>query len=183
MPVNPAKDIFLIESGKVSMCYYTDVGTTVTIIQDGPGEFLGVKGAFRETERKFYAIADTDVRVWRIGRENFYALLREDFDFVLRVFSRFSLHLDTIERKMLNFFLSAKNRMVLTLLELGEQSEHKTDSYAQVSITQQELSNLLSVSRQTTFACLKELQDKGIIKTKRGLIEICDTSALRRELL
>ena len=146
---------------------------------------MGVKGAFRENaERLFHAIAETDVRIWKLSKEQFFDLLRQDFQLVLQTFERFYYHLELIERNMLNsVLLSAHHRLVLALLELADQAGVPGENTARISITQQELSNLLSVSRQTTAACLKDLQDKGLLKTGRGWIELYDLDALRQEVL
>lgn len=183
-PEDPPKALFLIESGKVSMYHYSIKGDIVTFDKAKPGDLLGTKGVFIKPERLFYTIADSDVRVWKISHEDFLTLLREDFEFAVWQFSRAFSRLDLLERKMLNsVLLSAHHRIVLALLELSDQSEQKTEHSAVIFITQQEISSMLSVTRQTTGACLKDLQDKGILKTKRGQIEICDLAALRREVL
>jgi Mn-dependent DtxR family transcriptional regulator len=72
--------------------------------------------------------------------------------------------------------------LALTLLELCDQAKHTADSAVVISITQQELSNMLSVSRQTVAACLTRMQGRGILKTMRGKIELYDIAALRREV-
>lgn len=178
--------LYLIERGKVSMCYYSDSGASVIVFQDGPGELLGSKGLFNSsnTGQMFYAVAATDVRAWAIRRENFVVLMQEDFDFVVQILSRFSLHMDILEKKLLHSMtLSAHHRIVMLLLELAEQSSHRTTNTATVFFTQQELSDMLSLSRQTVVVCLKNLQEKGIIKTSRGQIDLCNLENLRQEIL
>lgn len=184
-PEDFSKYVFLIESGRVNTCYYSPAGAVITLFQDGPGEVMGVKGAFRQdAERLFHAVADTDVHIWKLPRESFFVLLRSDFQFVLQTFERFSYHLELIERNMLNsVLLSAHHRLVLALLELADQVERTDTNSVRISITQQELSNRLSVTRQTTSACLKDLQAKGLLKTGRGWIELFDPEALRQEVL
>lgn len=178
--------LYLIESGKVNMCHYSENGASIIVFQDGPGEILGSKGLFNgpRAAQQFFAVAATDVKAWAIRRENFVVLLQEDFDFVEQVFSRFSLHMDILERKLLHSMtLSAHHRIVMQLLELSEQTNHRTTNTAVVFITQQELSDMLSLSRQTTVVCLKNLQEKGILKTSRGQIDLCNLENLRQEIL
>lgn len=178
--------LYLIEDGKVNMCYYSSSGSAIIVFQDGPGELLGSKGLFNHSNagQLFYSIAATDVRAWAIRRENFVVLLQEDFDFVVQLLSRFSLHMDILERKLLHSMtLSAHHRIVIQLLELSEQSSHRTTNTATVFVTQQELADMLSLSRQTTVVCLKSLQEKGILKTSRGQIDLCNLENLRQEIL
>lgn len=185
-PGEQSNFLYLIERGKVNMCYYSDNGAAIIVFQDGPGELLGSKWLFNTSNagQLFYAVAATDVRAWAIRRENFAVLLQEDFDFVIQVLSRFSLHMDILERKLLHSMtLSAHHRIVMLLLELSEQSNHRTTNTATVFVTQQELSDMLSLSRQTTVVCLKNLQEKGILKTSRGQIDICNLENLRQEIL
>ncbi len=183
-PDDPPRAIFLIESGMVTMYYYSSEGNVITHARYGPGELLGVKGLFITPTRLFHSVANCNVRVWKLPYEKFLNILREDFDFVEWHFRRVFTRLDNLERKNLNsVLLSAHCRIALTLLELSENAEVKTENSAVVSITQQELSNMLSITRQTTGICLKELQNKGILITKRGKIEICNLAALRLETL
>lgn len=185
-PGEQSNFLYLIEQGKVNMCYYTDTGTSIIVFRDGPGELLGSKNLFPapNASQLFYAVAATDVRAWAIRRENFAVLLQEDFDFVIQLLSRISLHIDILERKLVHSMtLSAHHRIVMMLLELSEQSNHRTINTATVFVTQQELGDMLSLSRQTTVVCLKSLQEKGIIKTSRGQIDICNLENLRQEIL
>ena len=178
--------LYLIESGKVNMCHYSENGASIIVFQDGPGELLGSKGIFNSVRatQLFYAVAATDVKAWAIRRENFVVLLQEDFDFIEQVFARFALHMDILERKLLHSMtLSAHHRIVMQLLELSEQTSQRTTNTAVVFVTQQELSDMLSLSRQTTVVCLKTLQEKGILKTSRGQIDICNLENLRQEIL
>lgn len=181
-PDDPPQACFLLESGTVSMYYYSSEGNVITHARYGPGELLGVKGLFITPTRLFHTVADGRVRVWKLPYEKFRNLLREDFDFVEWHFRRVFSRLDNLERKNLNSaLLSAHCRIALTLLELSEHTENRKDNTADVAITQQELSNMLSITRQTTGVCLKNLQSKGILATKRGKIEIRDLAALRQE--
>lgn len=185
-PEEQSSFLYLIEQGKVNMCYYTDTGTSIIVFQDGPGELLGSKNLFpaANANQLFYAVAATNVRVWAIRRENFAVLLQEDFDFIIQLMSRISLHMDILERKLVHSMtLSAHHRIVMMLLELSEQSNHRTTNTATVFVTQQELADMLSLSRQTTVVCLKTLQEKGILKTSRGQIDICNLENLRQEIL
>ena len=183
-PDDPPNALFLIETGRVSMYYYSNEGSVITYSHAGPGELLGTKGVFIKPERLFYTIADCDVRVWKISHKAFLTLLQEDFEFVCWHFSRAFSRLDNLERKMLNSaLLSSHRRLALTLLELSDRAENRTENTAQIAITQQELSNMLSVTRQTIGTCIKDFQDKGILQTKRGKIEIFDLKALKAEMM
>lgn len=183
-PEAPPGALFLLETGSASMYHYSESGDVVTFSQAKPGDLIGTKGVFIQQERLFYTIADSDVCAWKINHESFLALLREDFEFVLWHFSRAFHRLDVLERKVLNsLLLSAYHRLVLTLLELIGRSPQKADQPIRISITQQELCNILSISRQTVGTCLKEMQSKGLLRTMRGQIEICDLNALRQEIL
>lgn len=183
-PEDPPSSVFLIEYGRASLYHYSSDGSTIIHARYGPGDLLGVKGAFFKPLRLFHTIADLDTRVWELPHKLFHDLLQEDFDFVVWFLTLVLNRLDILERKMLDSaLLSTHHRLALTLLDLSAQSPHQTENSVLLSLTQQDLSNMLSVTRQTTGACLKDLQDKGILKTKRGQIEICDLAALKMETL
>ncbi len=183
-PEKHVNSLYLIETGKVNMCYYASTGATIIVFQDGPGELLGCKDVFGDGDPTLYAIAATNVRTWMIGREELFSLLRDDFQFVLRTCTRLSFHLDILEQKLTrSLFLSAHQRLVLTLLDLAKRSGRRTADTAQIRVTQQELSDMLSISRQTTSICLKNLQRKNILHTSRGRIDICSLEDLRQEIL
>lgn len=176
--------LFLLESGNASMYYYSEGGNVIAFSQAGPGDLIGTKGVFIQQERLFYTIADSDVRAWKIKHEAFLDLLRADFEFVQWHFTQAFYRIDFLERKMLNsFLLSAYQRLALTLIEKADIASAANDCVMYVPVKQQELSNILSISRQTVGICLKKMQSKGLLRTMRGKIEILDLERLRQEII
>ena len=51
---------------------------------------------------------------------------------------------------------------------------------SRLELTQESLSGLLGVQRTTVNAVARELQDEGLITTRRGIIEVHDRDGLQR---
>lgn len=49
-----------------------------------------------------------------------------------------------------------------------------------IALSQEQLSQMLSISRQTTNQILKDLEARQLVRVQRGEVEIMDLAGLRR---
>jgi CRP-like cAMP-binding protein len=71
-----------------------------------------------------------------------------------------------------------KQRVLRRLLEVAQL--YGVDAGQSVPLGQSDLAGLAGVTRQTTNRVLAEAQSEGIIKLRRGNIDIIDSAALKR---
>ena len=186
-PLMTNQFLFLVESGIVDQRYFARNGDVMTIQQVRPGELFGLKAIFNDgtngetIQKYFFIVANTDVQLLRISREKLLALMESDFAFTKGITRYFVYRITMVERKMMNsvIFDNYQN-MLLTLLDLAENIK---DNTAVVRITQQNLADMLALSRQSISAYLTDMVKRRLISVKRGRIIILDWDALNMELL
>ncbi len=77
--------------------------------------------------------------------------------------------------------LTAPVRLVRRLALMAEgYGERRGHTARIVEVRQEQLAQMLSLSRQTTNQLLKDLERQGLVKLVYGGIEILDVAALRR---
>lgn len=181
-PSNCSRELYLVEHGVVNYRYYSDSGAAATILQKRPGDVFGLKAIFGRGEeyKDYYIVAGTDVRLRRISGERFLTLMRSDSDFSGEVIRYFARYIDAMERKIAHTaVMNSYQRLIWTLVE---HAEAQKDGKAVVLLTQQDLAELLFISRQRVSAHLSRLVGRGLIAVRRGRIEILDQDGMDREL-
>lgn len=180
-PSNNSQALYLVERGVVNYRCYSDDGAAVTILQKRPGDVFGLKAIFgREEELKDYYIeAGSNVWLRKIPGEDFMTLMQSNLDFSRGVVQYFAQYIDSMERKIAHSaVMSSYQRLILILIEYAERRQ---DGTYVVRMTQQNLAELLFLSRQRVSVHLSKLTKQGLIKIKRGLIEILNWDSLNQE--
>lgn len=181
-PSNCGRELYLVECGVVNYRYYSDSGTAATILQKRAGDVFGLRAFFgREEEWKdYYIVAGTNVQLRRISGESFLTLMRSNSDFFGEVVRYFACCIDAMERRIAHAaVMSSYQRLIWTLVE---HAERQNDGAIAVLLTQQDLAELLFISRQRISVHLSKLVGRGVIAVKRGRIEILDQVGMNREL-
>lgn len=182
-PMMTNRHLFLVESGIIDFCYYSMDGECMTIKQARAGSLFGLKSVLEhEVERSkyFFALAKTDVKVWKLPRDALLSMITTDTDFSIGMIQYFIKYVDQMEKKMLrSAILDYYQHMILLLLDYAENVRNNT---AVVRMTQQDLADLLNISRQSVSGYLKSLNQSGIISIRRGRVYILDWDALNMEL-
>ncbi len=181
-PGDRAECVYLVETGYVKVCHYTDRGGVVTLFIHGPGELVGAGGVLDNRGRAVYAMAEGDCTVWEIPKETFFDLLETEPGFAIFVARDFARRLRNMDQHVLRVSsLPVGGRLVLALLDLAGQAERNGDGTITIRITHQELSDMIGACRQTTTVALRDLKQKGLLLTQKGSILLTDLDALRRE--
>jgi CRP/FNR family cyclic AMP-dependent transcriptional regulator len=174
--------LYLILQGrvKISLSRQMDV---VTLAILGQGEFLGEMALLDGLPRSADAIALEDSYLYALNRKDFLAFLVNNEKAVHAVLSSLSIRLrktDTLLAEMC--FLNLSVRLVQKLVELAQQQppDEKNPNACTVKISQQELGNILGVSRESINKELKHLRDKGIVSTSRNCIHIHNLASLKK---
>lgn len=181
-PLMENQFLFLVEFGVAGYRCFSKEGDEVTVQQMRTGELFGIKAIFnhKHEKRHFFVMADTDVRLWKMPKESFLRLLEKDYEFSKSIVQYFLHYVDRLEKTLMHSaVLDNYHRLVLTLMDCAENVK---DNKAVVQITQQNLANLLMLSRQSVSAYLSEMTKRGLIEVMRGRIRIKDWDALAKEL-
>ena len=172
----PAQALYYLRSGSVKSVILSDRGEEKILRLYEAGEIFGEASFFDGLPRISTAVALTDCRVVRLGREQLataFASLPQLGPQMLRYLALtvrlLSEHVNSMA------FLGARQRVVQYLLALPRRD-------GSVRVTQEEIAEAVSLSRVSVSRILRRLRDEGLVQTGYGAIRLCDPAALAAQL-
>lgn len=175
--------LYIILQGriKISVSRRTD---TVTLAILGQGEFLGEMALLDDLPRSADAMALEDSQLYTLNRKDFLSFLKNHEHAVHAILASLSLRLRKTDNLLAEMcFLNLPVRLINKLVELAEPLAAETGSPARtLKISQQELGDMLGVSRESINKELKNLRGKGYISTSRNVILIRDLELLKKRI-
>ncbi|MEH6702488.1 Crp/Fnr family transcriptional regulator [Parasphingorhabdus sp.] len=171
-----AKEFWYIESGSVQVGRYGIDGRLTLFALIGAGDTFGELAFMGEFPRTVDAIAGSDCRLIRIGQSELQSLMDSDPAVIGLLLKTMALTVqeafDLIESSR---SLSVPQRLAVALLQLcGDQGDG-----TEIMVTQQDLADLVGVSRVSLGKALARLQGVGLVEPGYGSVTIRDRAALR----
>jgi len=182
LPADAADAVFLLAKGRIKICHLTPEGKQSILTFVEPGELFGELALLEEAgHREEYAETAEASTVVMIPREDVNALMRHFPDVSLGVTKLIGLRRRRIERRLKNLlFLSNRDRLTHLLLDLIEQYgvQEGSDTRLSISLSHQELANIIGSTRETVTVVLGEMQHEGWISVGRRRIIVHDEAKL-----
>lgn len=170
-----AESVYLILEGSVAVESMSSHGKSISISSLGAGEVFGEMAVLDGRDRSANIRTLEPTSLLLISKARFQALLTENPDFayevILDLVQRLRQADDQIEAIM---FLTLKRRLAGLLIDLFEAQGPK------LKITQADLANRLTATREKVNVNLQVLQEAGAIKLGRGQVTLLDQAALER---
>ena len=157
----------------------------VTLAILGPGEFLGEMALLDGLPRSADAMALEESQLYVLNRKDFLSILTANENAVHAILYSLSLRLrktDDQLAEMCFLNLSARLAKKLVAMALTQYPADKNPQVCSLTISQQELGNILGVSRESINKELRILRDKGYVSTSRNSILIHDREALIKRM-
>jgi CRP-like cAMP-binding protein len=182
MQDEPAKDIFLIDRGKVKVGNYDDLGNERLLAILGRGEVLGTRAILGERQwHSFAEVIEDNTQVCRMSVEKAMELTRDYSPFAVEMHKRIAGDIRRLERRIeILLFKDIKTRLVEFLKDFAKDSGRPRDGGTIIShsLTQSDIAALIGTSRKSASLLLNELEDKGLIRFDRKQIFIPDVEEL-----
>ena len=162
--------IYFIESGSAKLTVTSAKGREAVIAVLERGRFFGENALDADRlPRSTNAIALTELRAARIEREAMLRLLRAEQDVCHSFISCLIRNAEELKGELANNLLYAsEQRLARALCSLSQLSEH--DPYQRVpQLSQQELANMIGITRQRVNVLLKRFKNLGFIDYANGL--------------
>lgn len=178
---DPSDRLFFVEEGMVQMYHYTEEGVTVPLLFHQRGELVGLGGVLCGTPRKVNAKALRPSVLWEMSRADFFQVLHDYPDVTIWVAVSLSERLRITDQEVLRAVVMESDcRLAISLLELAQGSEAKRleDGSVRVSVTHQELAQTIGACRQTVTTTLGKFKRQGILRTRKGSLELLDLKKL-----
>jgi CRP/FNR family transcriptional regulator, cyclic AMP receptor protein len=173
--------LYIIHQGriKISMSKLLDKLTLAIL---GQGEFLGEMALLDGQPRSADAVAMEETQLYALNRKDFLSFLMNNDNAVRNILTALSMRLRNTDNLLAEMcFLSLSARLAKKLVELAATSEQEQSEYS-LNISQQELANILGVSRESINKELSILRSRKILSTSRKSIRINDLDLLKRRM-
>lgn len=165
---------WLVEQGSVMACRFGSEGDLTVYAVLGPGDLFGELAHFSEVSRQVDAVAESDAVLVRIDPPLIDHLLESEPEFARWLLKSLANQLRTaLDRIESDRSLPAPARIARALAGLAE------NGGPEVEITQQQLADLVGVSRVTVGQALRSLEATGLIQRRYGRITVLDRTSLK----
>lgn len=166
--------IYVVLSGQLLISGLHQSGQQALLTLITPGQWLGEIALFDQMPRTHDAVALHDTELWQIPRATLQKMVQLD-PLWWQAFGQL------LTGKLRQVFVELEDRAVLSASQrlarrLYQLSQHQNE----IPLQQEQLGQLLSLSRQTTNQLLRQLVADGLIQTRYGAIDILDRTALFR---
>lgn len=176
------QSLFIVEEGSVRIYVPSLQGADLTLAVLGPGDFFGDLSLLDGQPRSAGADAMQDTHALILERSDFIELMSSRPEAALAVMSVVAKRLrETDEMAADLAFLDVAGRLAKKLLELaashGVQREDGT--LVDVNITQEQLANMIGVTRESVNRNLGQFKDLGLIANQGRRIVLRNPEGLR----
>jgi CRP-like cAMP-binding protein len=178
---DPADTLHLIAHGRFASRLTTQLGDTVTVSVQGPGDAFGELALVEDGARRSTTVVALEPgETYEVGTEDF-ARLRRQYPAVNDVLVRLLAQQLRRQSELLveALFVTAEVRVLRRLVELvALYGDGKPGT--EVPLTQEDIAGLAGTSRATVNRLLREEVKRGTVELRRGKTSVLDPEALAR---
>lgn len=173
-PGDDIETVYFPQDGVISLMTLMENGAAIESATIGPEGALGLMAAVSPRQSLSRAIVQTPVRAARISATAPHDAW-EKSPAIRRLVDRHNEALfgHAIQSVACNALHSVEARFCRWLLTCHDRISNDT-----VALTQEFLADMLGVQRTTVTAVARGLQEKGVIRYRRGVVDILDRSVL-----
>jgi CRP/FNR family transcriptional regulator/CRP/FNR family cyclic AMP-dependent transcriptional regulator len=179
---DPGQSLFIIESGSVRIYVPGTQGADLTLAVMGPGDFFGDMSLLDGRPRSASAAAATDSVLLSLERSEFTSVMRSRPDAALSILAVIASRLRDSDQMASDLaFLDVSGRLARRLLDLsGTNGVQREDGVLlQVTLTQEELANMIGVTRESVNRNLSMFRRLGLIAREGRKIILRNPDGLR----
>jgi CRP-like cAMP-binding protein len=172
-----ADKVFLLIEGSVRKVRWREDSTSKVIGKGLSGDWIGLSEAITGDPYLFDAITEEESIIFLIDKNRFLKLMdmKEFIRMVNRELAR-GYH-DLYSEMDSHTPIQKIMRYIKTYVETFDIVDEATNNPI-IEVTQENIAESIGVTRETVSKYLRQLQDKGIIATGRGRIEVIDKDGL-----
>ena len=176
------RGIFVLCTGRTKLSTCSSDGKTLITQIAEPGELLGLSATVSGKPYEVTGETLDPCQVKFVRRDDFLQFLREHGDACLRVAQLLSNNYITAYEQVRSLGLShtAAEKLAKFLLDWGAKNGTETEQgiRLKLTLTHEEIAQLIGSSRETVTRMLGDLKSKKMIQVKGSTLLICDKSAL-----
>lgn len=173
-----AEVLFLLKQGRVQLYRLTPSGKRLEVAVIEPGTFFGEMPLMGESLRHAFAEAMEDSLICVMSRSDIEGLMRKRSEVALRMIEVLGRRLALCEARLEEMaYRGVPARIAAVLVRLSEGYNGEV-----VSITHQELGDMIGALRESVTKALDEFQREGLVELGRGRIILLDVAGLHERL-
>lgn len=176
--------LYCIKSGKVKVFKMGSQGKEQIMRLANPGDFLGYRSLLAEELYAASAEVLEDAGICFIPKDNFFRSLIDNKEFYKSMVKSMAHELGVVEEKLADLSQkSVRERLAGNLLMLKETYglEGEESSLIDLSISREDLANIVGTATETVIRLLSEFKRDGLIKLEGKKIRVIDARGLARE--
>ncbi len=175
-PGEPARSLFVVQTGEVEILRPTGSGTR-SVDRIRPGEFFGEMAVVLGGRHSVRAVASSGTRLLEIDRETFHDMCLDRPEIALRVIQRLTARVLQLEDRIGTLAVTELIRPVVAHLLEGavlEGEEHRVET------SLREIAEASGLSMLDAHRAIQELLDQKLLRLDQDLLFIADRDALAR---
>ena len=176
---DPGNSLYAVVAGTVKISISSPDGRNAILNLVGPGETFGEMSVLDGQDRSADAIANTNCEIYVIDRRDFLPFMRNQpalsMKFIELLCTRLRWTSDQVEQVILQ---DLPGRLASALIGLAERRKLEPESQT-ISITQQEISEMVGMTRESINKQLRAWAARGWVRLEHGAIVVLDPVSLR----
>jgi len=174
---DPGNSLIAVISGTVKISISSADGRSAILNLIGPGEIVGEVAVLDGQARTADAIANTNCEIFVIDRREFLPFVRSQPELAMKFIELLCARLrwtsDQVEEVILQ---DLPGRLASALIRLTER--HKTRGERTIAITQQEISEMVGMTRESINKQLRSWAARNWVRLEHGAIVVLDPDSL-----
>lgn len=173
------KGIFFISKGKVKITRKNEHGKELITTLHGEGDFFGYLALLQDEPYKESALALEETEVYRIPKEDFFALIYGQADVARRFIGILSDNLREKEEQLVRLaYNSVRKRVAEALVKLSDKYKKADEPQFSMPVSREDLANLVGTATETVIRMLSDFKDEKLVRIAGSEITILEYDKL-----
>ena len=173
--------VFCVRNGISKLSKMSDNGKDTIVKIAAKGEVLGQRSVLTEEKTNLSAVALNDMEVCFIPKAHLTNSVNANPDFTKAILLHMANDLKFADNSIVNMAQkTVKQRIAETLLYLDENFGLDTDGFINVTLTREDIANVVGCAKEACIRTLTDFKKKGWIVTDGKGIQLVDKKALLR---
>lgn len=177
----PADSLWAVKDGLVHIVRHGPEGREIVLEVIPPGELFGAVVAIEDRPYPASAVAAEDSVLWRMPASLARAFCQKYPTLRAAILDQVTSRLRGAHERLRSLALErVEQRLARMLLTLADKIGQQEDGITVLSVTRQELADMIGTTVESTIRITSKWQQAGIVSSSRHRLGLTNPSALRR---
>jgi CRP-like cAMP-binding protein/CheY-like chemotaxis protein len=173
--------VYFLSKGKIKTYKTNEEGREYITNLYKEGDFIGYLDLLEDKTYRESAVALEDCEVCILYKDEFFSLLHQNRDVAHKFIRILSDNLAEKEERLLQLaYNSVRKRVAEALLLVEKQYHQENGGQYQVTISREDLANIVGASKETVIRTLSDFKDEKLILINGGKITLANTGKLAK---